>query len=119
MELTVENVPHHVAFFEAVAGYRSLDVEKNWAWLQSERGDLMFNSTGGVPGRGQQPGKKRVPGVEIGIVVADLDKCHAEVAKFTDKGFRMAEGIQRRPWGPRDFRAFTPDGYYLRFTEPM
>lgn len=119
LELTVENVADHVAFFGAVADYKPLEQDGKWAWLQSTRGDLMFNGTGGVPGRGQPAGKRRVGGVEIGIVVADLDKCLAAVTKFADKGFRLAEGIARRPWGPRDFRVFTPDGYYLRFTEPM
>ena len=56
-------------------------------------------------------------GIEIGIVVADLDKAYAAALKFKDKGWPISTGIVRRPWGARDFRVLAPDGYYLRFTE--
>ena len=29
----------------------------------------------------------------------------------------VASGIEKQPWGLRDFRLFDPDGYYLRLTE--
>ena len=50
-------------------------------------------------------------------VLADLDKAYAAALTFKDKGFAISSGIAMRPWGVRDFRVLTPDGYYLRFTE--
>jgi hypothetical protein len=118
LELGVENVVDHVAFFERVGGFHVVTNESNWAWLQSDRGDLMFGSNE-VPNKSKPIEQRRVVGVEIGVVVADLDQTFAEVEKFQDRGFRLAGKIERRPWGPRDFRVYTPDGYYIRITEPM
>jgi hypothetical protein len=56
--------------------------------------------------------------VEIGLVVPDLDAAYANALKFKEQGFKVSAGIGLRPWGVRDFRILTPDGYYLRFTEP-
>ena len=53
-------------------------------------------------------------GVEVGLVVADLDKTFA-AAK--GQGWKISSGIGLRPWGLRDFRVLSPDGFYLRFTE--
>jgi hypothetical protein len=44
-----------------------------------------------------------------------LDKTYAAAVK--QKGWPISTGIVRRPWGVRDFRVLSPDGYYLRFTE--
>jgi hypothetical protein len=119
LELNTATVKDHVEFFKTVADFKEVDVSEKWAWLQSERGDLMFNGSGGTPNKGYPPGTRRVPGVEVGVVVADLDKTFAAVAAFSNKGFNVVDKIARRPWGPRDFRLLTPEGYYIRFTEPM
>ncbi len=52
--------------------------------------------------------------VEVGLVVGDLDRAHAAAVK---SNWRVTGSIQKRPWGVRDFRVLSPDGYYLRFTE--
>jgi hypothetical protein len=56
-------------------------------------------------------------GVEIGLVVGDLDKAYAAAVVCNDKGWSISLGIGRRPWGVRDFRVLAPDGYYVRVTE--
>ena len=119
LELTTTNVADHLEFFKTVADFKVIDNEGNWAWMQSERGDLMFNSGGGAPNKAHPPGTRRVPGVEVGVVVVDLDKTFVAVKPFNEKGFKVVDPIARRPWGPRDFRLLTPEGYYIRFTEPM
>lgn len=119
LELGTDKVDDYVAFFRAIGGFEPVDLEKDWAWLQSERGDLMFGPGGGVPNKGKPPGSARVVGLEIGIVVDDLEQAYQTAGTFAEKGFVIKGKIERRPWGPRDFRLLSPDGYYLRITEPM
>ena len=68
---------------------------------------------------GQDPQERvryRLPptGVEIVIEVDDLD---AEHDKIVQRGWKIAEQIELKDWGLRDFRIHDPDGHYLRFTE--
>jgi len=53
-------------------------------------------------------------GVEVVIVVEDLDAVYAAARGFA----RIVGPLQERPWGLRDFRVLDPFGYYLRITEP-
>lgn len=119
VELFTQDLSGYINFFQAVAGFKLIRKEGTFVQLQSERSEILLNSTKifpkGHPFRGKVPGQSRVVVVEIGIVVADLDKAHATARKF--KGWRLVAGIARQPWGPRDFRVLSPDGYYLRFTE--
>jgi len=55
----------------------------------------------------------RGAGVEVVLEVDDLD---AITRRVRDAGYAVAEPVQRRPWGLRDFRLADPDGYYLRVT---
>jgi hypothetical protein len=70
----------------------------------------------GHPFHAKLTGSGQGLGVEIGLVVGDLDKAYT--AAVQRKGWSISTGIVRRPWGVRDFRVLAPDGYYLRFTEP-
>lgn len=56
---------------------------------------------------------KRGYGVEIVIVVDDLDAVYAAAQGFA----RIVSPLRERPWGLRDFRLEDPFGYYLRVTE--
>src|SRR5215210_4642953 len=61
------------------------------------------------------PNERAVPrGTELVLEVDDLDGEHASVVSAD---WPVASGIQRQPWGLRDFRLFDPDGYYLQITE--
>lgn len=59
------------------------------------------------------PGSVRGYGVEVVLVVDDLDAVY-EAARRTGAVVRE---LRRRPWGARDFRVADPFGYYLCFTE--
>lgn len=60
------------------------------------------------------PVLRAVPtGVEIVIDVDDIREVRDRVV---GAGLPLAEDLQDRPWGLRDFRLSDPDGYYLRFT---
>ena len=57
---------------------------------------------------------KRGYGVEIVIVVEDLDAVYAAARQFAT----IVAPLRDRPWGLRDFRLEDPNGYYVRITEP-
>jgi uncharacterized glyoxalase superfamily protein PhnB len=52
----------------------------------------------------------------IHIFTSDLDGLFAE---FQRAGVQFAQGIERKPWGNRDFRLKDEFGNELKFTEPM
>jgi predicted enzyme related to lactoylglutathione lyase len=120
VELFTQDLSGYIDFFQTVAGFKLNRKEGTFVQLQSERSEILLNSTKDFPKshpfRDKVIGNGQVVMVEIGIVVADLDKSHAAAQKF--KGWTIIAGIVRQPWGPRDFRVLSPDGYYLRFTEP-
>jgi|SRR3972149_1101321 len=53
-------------------------------------------------------------GVEIVLMVNDIESLYKRAEAFA----QIADKIQLRPWGLKDFRVVDPFGYYLRFTEP-
>lgn len=61
-------------------------------------------------------GTPRGVGAEICLEVDDIEALFAEAR--TMAGFEVAAPLARQPWGLRDFRLTTPDGYYLRIMDP-
>jgi lactoylglutathione lyase len=53
-------------------------------------------------------------GVEL---VLEVDDVVAERDRVTAAGWPVAEDLQDRPWGLKDFRVLDPAGYYLRITD--
>jgi lactoylglutathione lyase len=53
-------------------------------------------------------------GVEL---VLEVDDVVAERDRVTAAGWPLAEDLQDRPWGLKDFRILDPAGYYLRITD--
>ncbi len=54
--------------------------------------------------------------VGIHIFTPDLDALFAE---FQQRGAVVTQGIQRKPWGNREFRLNDEFGNELKFTEPL
>jgi hypothetical protein len=121
MELGTERVDDYFSFFASVAGFRLTRRMPGYIDSRSDLAELTFVAPKfwgkGHPFNGKITGSGQGVGIEIGIVVADLDKSYAAALAFKDKGFPISTGIVRRPWGVRDFRVLAPDGYYFRFTE--
>jgi len=121
MELGTTHVEEYLSFFESVADFKVMMRKPGYVEACSERAELTFIDpkywSNGHPFSGKLTGSGQGVGIEIGIVVADLDKAYAAAVQFQDKGWPISTGIVRRPWGVRDFRVLAPDGYYLRFTE--
>jgi hypothetical protein len=120
LELGTRRIDDYIAFFESVAHYRLVRREARYAELETERAQLLLihpdELPKGHPFHGKLTGSGHGLGVEIGLVVADLDQTYAAAVK--QKDWRISTGIALRPWGVRDFRVLSPDGFYLRFTEP-
>ena len=53
-------------------------------------------------------------GVEL---VLEVDDVTAERDLVIAAGWPLAEDLQDRPWGLKDFRILDPAGYYLRITD--
>lgn len=49
-------------------------------------------------------------------IVLRVDDVQAEYDRVVTSGWPMADGLQVRPWGMRDFRVFDPSGQYIRVT---
>ena len=122
-EFIMRDVDDHVAFFTAVTSFELISHQKGYAVLKSDRGELVFMAGDSLPDG--HPNK--IPpkegrfgfGLELAVIVPDLDKSFVACKEFEKKGFRLSAGIGRRPWGARDFRVLLPDGYYIRFSEAM
>lgn len=116
LELDCHDLASHVQFFEQVAGFELNRKDGNFLILRSPSGEILLNGVGGKAP--ENPPRYQGPRVEIGIVVANLDKAF-EQAKL-QKGWTIQSGIARQPWNARDFRVYSPERYYLRITEgPM
>lgn len=78
-----------------------------------QRGSVRVGAAWGVV-----PGVRaaRLPpaGVEL---VLEVDDVVAERDRVTAAGWPLAEDLQDRPWGLKDFRILDPAGYYLRITD--
>jgi hypothetical protein len=120
LELGTAKIDDYIDFFRDVAEFQLLRREGRYAELETERGELLLIDPAmlpeGHPFHGKITGTGQGLGVEIGVVVADLDKAHAAAARHP--AWKISSGIVLRPWGVRDFRVLAPDGYYVRFTEP-
>lgn len=121
--VTGERLPDYIKYFERVAGFKLQRQQRGYASMLSERAELSLmdgrSLPEGHPNKLKPTDRRLGLGVEIVIIVADLDTAFARAAEFKEQGWHVSSGIARRPWGPRDFRILSPDGYYLRFSEPM
>jgi hypothetical protein len=121
MELATTRVEEYLTFFAGVADFKPVTRKPGYIQASSDRAELTFIDPSywshGHPFSGKVTGSGQGIGIEIGIVVADLDKAYAAAVKFKDSGFPISTGIVLRPWGLRDFRVLAPEGYYFRFTE--
>ena len=121
MEFATQRVEDYVDYFGSVADFKATYRKPGYVQVQSALAELTFIDPKywgpGHPFHGKVTGSGMGVGIEIGIVVAEIDKAYAAALKFKDKGWPISTAIVMRPWGVRDFRVLAPDGYYLRFTE--
>jgi lactoylglutathione lyase len=120
IELFVRDVEASIRFYERALGFQVERRESDYASLR--RGDAVLGlaPVAKLPPTGESPGftRERVSatrgaGVEIVLEVDDLD---AAIRRVDGAGYPVAERLQWRDWGLRDFRLLDPDGYYVRVT---
>ncbi len=111
LELDCRDLADHIAFFSEVAGFEVRRRAGDFVILHSARGEILLNGKGGEG----KPAKYQGPRVEIGVVATDLDKAFA--AATLHKAWAIEGPIKPQPWGERDFRVHSPEGYYFRITE--
>ena len=118
----------HVPDFEEVKKYYGkLGFEVIWerqpegfkGYLILKMGDNILCFWAGNEHVYEQPYFKRFPkntkrgyGVEIVIMVDDVERYYSKVKGFAN----VVEELVLQPWGLKDFRVEDPFGYYLRIT---
>ena len=119
----------HVPSFEVVKEYYgNLDFNIVWerpaegdkGYLVMKMGDTVICFWPGTEDVYEQSYFKKFPkntprgyGVELVIMVPDIDNYYSKVKKFAN----VIDPLVLRPWGSKDFRVADPHGYYLRFTQ--
>jgi catechol 2,3-dioxygenase-like lactoylglutathione lyase family enzyme len=120
IELFVADLDVSIRFYDAALGFGIERREPDYASLRRGAAVLGLAPVAKLPPAGEGPGftqesvsAGRGAGVEVVLEVEDLDAARQQVEAA---GYPIAEEVQLRPWGLRDFRLTDPDGYYLRVT---
>jgi catechol 2,3-dioxygenase-like lactoylglutathione lyase family enzyme len=115
IELFVSELDASARFYERALGFQVERREPDYVGLRRGGAGLGLAPLSQLPPTGDEPGftQERVlrghgAGVEIVLEVDDLD---AALRRVEETGHTLAEGLQPRPWGLRDFRIVDPDGY--------
>ncbi len=106
-ELPVSNLKGSIAYYEEKLGFRVVMQMPGGDYAIVERDDVAIHLF--------QVGAQSSSPVGIHVFTKDLDTLHAELQ---ERGARVSQGIQRKPWGNRDFRVNDDSGNEIKFTEP-
>ena len=119
VELYVEDPSYYAGLFCKALGFRILRDEDDFMELRSDKAVVLLNAFADLEEshpfsdfRGQ---RRRGLGVEIGVVVSDLQAARAAALEVA--GCEVSD-IVEQDWGMTDFRIVTPHGYYIRVTLP-
>jgi hypothetical protein len=117
LELRVCDVGVYKDFFRDVAGYEIARDDGNFMILNTGHGEILLSGEKKKDAPQEIKVTRRYGGgVEIGIVVGDIEAAFAAAEKHTQY-WPIASKIEKQPWGVRDFRVHAPDGFYVRVTE--
>jgi uncharacterized glyoxalase superfamily protein PhnB len=106
-EVPVANLVESLAYYKTKLAF---DVVSEWpdgSYAIVQRDDIAIHLF--------EDGSQLQP-VGIHIFTAGLDELHTQLK---DLGATITQGIERKPWGNRDFRVTDPSGNHLKFTEPL
>ena len=117
LELFVSDLKRARRFYSEVLGFEIVQEERSgYTRLERGRAAIALNDVNRIPKTHpsrQEPGGRVGKGFEIGLAVEDIDLVYEQVQ---DAGADIAEPLQTRPWGVRDFCLHDPDGNYLRIS---
>lgn len=120
VEFYTQDIPYYVSLLSSVCGMRQVRDEGDFVELRSNYAVVLLNADTDSdlpeehPFRGKTMSTEKGVGVEIGVVVADLEAAHLAAGSFKDC---VLTALRRQSWGLSDFRITTPDGFYIRVTE--
>jgi uncharacterized glyoxalase superfamily protein PhnB len=107
-ELPVSNLGEAINYYEQKLGFRVAMKMPSGDYAIVERDDIAIHLF--------QDDAQRSSPVGIHIFTEDLEMLHTELKS---RGARVSQGIQRKPWGNRDFRVNDDSGNEIKFTEPL
>jgi uncharacterized glyoxalase superfamily protein PhnB len=107
-ELPVSNLREALKDYEQKLGFRIAMLMPNGNYAIVERDDVAIHLF--------QDDLRSHSAVGIHIFTSDLEALYAE---FHQRGARLTQGIERKPWGNRDFRVKDEFGNEIKFTEPL
>jgi lactoylglutathione lyase len=113
-EIFPDDLDATVDFYTRVLRFRlTADRRGRDEYVSLQRGSVRV---GAVRRAVREARAARLPpaGVEL---VLEVDDVVAERDLVTAAGWPLAEDLQDRPWGLKDFRILDPAGYYLRITD--
>jgi len=107
-ELPVANLHQALPDYQQTLGFRVAMQTPDGDYAIVERDDIAIHLF-------QDDSRSHSP-VGIHIFTPDLETLYAE---FQRSGAQLTQGIERKPWGNRDFRLKDAFGNELKFTEPL
>ena len=81
-------------------------------WKREDALDIIFSESAPKERRG----KNGTNNTEVYFESANLEELYE---KLKENGIKFVHPIREERWGQRSFRAYDPDGYIIRFGEPM
>jgi uncharacterized glyoxalase superfamily protein PhnB len=107
-ELPVSNLHEAMKDYEDKLGFRVAMQTVNGDYAIVERDDVAIHL---FPDRSRSHSP-----VGVHIFTPDLEALYAE---FLKSGAHLTQGIERKPWGNREFRLKDGFGNEIKFTEPL
>jgi catechol 2,3-dioxygenase-like lactoylglutathione lyase family enzyme len=102
-EIPVRDLREAVEYYALNLGFRLVSEAPDYAVV--ERDDVALHL---FPDNGPPAG--------LHVFTAGLEELHAELVQ---RGARVTQAVERKPWGNRDFRVVDPSGNVIKFTEPL
>ena len=107
-ELPVQSLRDSLGYYRQQLGFKVVLEMPSGEYAVVERDDIAIHLF-------ERSGEKAGP-VAIHIFVDDLEGLHEELM---GRGAHIIHGIERKPWGNRDFRVRDDAGNEIKFTEPL
>jgi len=107
-ELPVSDLQEAVDYYEHKLGFQLAAEMDGGDYAIVERDDVAIHLF--------RDGARLHTQVGIHIFANDIEALHDE---FRKRGALVSQGVERKPWGNRDFRVKDTSGNELKFTEPL
>jgi len=105
-ELPAANLAASLAYYRDQLGFEIRTILPDRSYAIVERDGLAIHLFVGDADKG----------AGLHLFTDDIEPLHDELR---DRGARIIQAIERKPWGNRDFRIADPAGNELKFTEPL